>query len=108
MCVCVCFLRRAWSESTTAGLDGRRFPHRSQISSDSDSIDEGSLLFICKCIEMRVYRLVSLSDADSEFGWSEDEISDLHDNTTVIIAADGEPSPSLSCTSGLYLLESEL
>ncbi|XP_058260994.1 methyltransferase-like protein 22 isoform X1 [Hemibagrus wyckioides] len=29
-----------------------------------------------------------LTDADSEFGWSEDEISDLHDNTTVIIAAD--------------------
>ncbi|XP_053371397.1 methyltransferase-like protein 22 [Clarias gariepinus] len=26
--------------------------------------------------------------ADSEFGWSEDEIADLHDNTTVIIAAD--------------------
>ncbi|KAF4092528.1 hypothetical protein AMELA_G00022030 [Ameiurus melas] len=29
-----------------------------------------------------------LTDADSEFGWSEDEISDLYDNTTVIIAAD--------------------
>ncbi|XP_046721652.1 methyltransferase-like protein 22 isoform X1 [Silurus meridionalis] len=29
-----------------------------------------------------------LTDAESEFGWSEDEISDLHDNTTVIIAAD--------------------
>ncbi|XP_060757100.1 methyltransferase-like protein 22 isoform X2 [Neoarius graeffei] len=29
-----------------------------------------------------------LRDVDSEFGWSEDEISDLHDNTTVIIAAD--------------------
>ncbi|MCI4385453.1 hypothetical protein PGIGA_G00050680 [Pangasianodon gigas] len=29
-----------------------------------------------------------LTDADSEFGWSEDEVSDLHDNTTVIIAAD--------------------
>ncbi|XP_026993926.2 methyltransferase-like protein 22 isoform X1 [Tachysurus fulvidraco] len=29
-----------------------------------------------------------LTDADSVFSWSEDEISDLHDNTTVIIAAD--------------------
>ncbi|MCJ8739673.1 hypothetical protein PDJAM_G00049900 [Pangasius djambal] len=29
-----------------------------------------------------------LTDADSEFGWSEDEVSELHDNTTVIIAAD--------------------
>ncbi|GAA6085255.1 methyltransferase-like protein 22 isoform X1, partial [Tachysurus ichikawai] len=29
-----------------------------------------------------------LTDADSVFSWSEDEISDLHDNTTVIMAAD--------------------
>ncbi|KAK6285179.1 hypothetical protein J4Q44_G00389950, partial [Coregonus suidteri] len=28
------------------------------------------------------------TDADTEFGWTEDEVADLHDNTTVIIAAD--------------------
>uniref|UniRef100_A0A673ZNW0 Methyltransferase 22, Kin17 lysine n=1 Tax=Salmo trutta TaxID=8032 RepID=A0A673ZNW0_SALTR len=28
------------------------------------------------------------SDADAEFGWTEDEVADLHDNTTIIIAAD--------------------
>ncbi|XP_071247249.1 methyltransferase-like protein 22 [Salvelinus alpinus] len=28
------------------------------------------------------------TDADAEFGWSEDEVADLHDNTTIIIAAD--------------------
>uniref|UniRef100_A0AAZ3PYH5 Methyltransferase-like protein 22 n=1 Tax=Oncorhynchus tshawytscha TaxID=74940 RepID=A0AAZ3PYH5_ONCTS len=28
------------------------------------------------------------TDADAEFGWTEDEVADLHDNTTIIIAAD--------------------
>ncbi|KAK6312545.1 hypothetical protein J4Q44_G00182090 [Coregonus suidteri] len=28
------------------------------------------------------------TDTDAEFGWTEDEVADLHDNTTVIIAAD--------------------
>ncbi|TTY71119.1 Methyltransferase-like protein 22 [Bagarius yarrelli] len=28
------------------------------------------------------------TDADCEFGWMEDEIADLHDNTTLIVAAD--------------------
>lgn len=48
----------------------------------------------------------SLSDADSEFGWSEDEISDLHDSTTVIIAADGERSPARVFTWVFLLLSS--
>ncbi|XP_052360875.1 methyltransferase-like protein 22 [Oncorhynchus keta] len=30
------------------------------------------------------------TDADAEFGWTEDEVADLHDNTTIIIAADGK------------------
>ncbi|XP_017562451.1 methyltransferase-like protein 22 isoform X1 [Pygocentrus nattereri] len=29
-----------------------------------------------------------LTDADAEFGWSEEEVADLHDNTTFVIAAD--------------------
>ncbi|KAL0992560.1 hypothetical protein UPYG_G00094940 [Umbra pygmaea] len=28
------------------------------------------------------------TDAEAEFGWTEEEVADLHDNTTVIIAAD--------------------
>uniref|UniRef100_A0A672FPA5 Methyltransferase like 22 n=1 Tax=Salarias fasciatus TaxID=181472 RepID=A0A672FPA5_SALFA len=43
--------------------------------------------------EVRVRRLDWLqhhlcTDADTEFSWSEEEVSDLHDNTTFIIAAD--------------------
>ncbi|XP_036446151.1 LOW QUALITY PROTEIN: methyltransferase-like protein 22 [Colossoma macropomum] len=29
-----------------------------------------------------------LTDTDTEFGWSEEEVADLHDNTTFVIAAD--------------------
>ncbi|KAL7861301.1 hypothetical protein AOLI_G00176500 [Acnodon oligacanthus] len=29
-----------------------------------------------------------LTDTDNEFGWSEEEVADLHDNTTFVIAAD--------------------
>ncbi|KAI4899471.1 hypothetical protein NFI96_018204 [Prochilodus magdalenae] len=29
-----------------------------------------------------------LTDTDAEFGWSEEEVADLHDNTTLVIAAD--------------------
>uniref|UniRef100_A0A8C5GD45 Methyltransferase like 22 n=1 Tax=Gouania willdenowi TaxID=441366 RepID=A0A8C5GD45_GOUWI len=31
-----------------------------------------------------------MEDADLEFSWTEDEVADLHDNTSFIIAADGE------------------
>uniref|UniRef100_A0A8C5GD31 Methyltransferase like 22 n=1 Tax=Gouania willdenowi TaxID=441366 RepID=A0A8C5GD31_GOUWI len=31
-----------------------------------------------------------VTDADLEFSWTEDEVADLHDNTSFIIAADGE------------------
>lgn len=49
-----------------------------------------ALLFCYESKQTCVYFHLTLLDAESEFGWSEDEILDLHDNTTVIIAADGE------------------
>ena len=38
------------------------------------------------------------SDSDTEFGWTEEEVADLYDNTTFIIAADGnmESGPNKS------------
>ncbi|XP_029945146.1 methyltransferase-like protein 22 isoform X2 [Salarias fasciatus] len=46
------------------------------------------LLSMCERNVALNRHLLEPKDADTEFSWSEEEVSDLHDNTTFIIAAD--------------------